>query len=78
MRLGRWKRANPTQKFVVEFRGKPIKVNKGFARVVALAGLGAAVVPHTLRHTCATWLSQRGATMTDAAAFLGMSQAVYE
>jgi integrase len=79
MHLRRWKRANPKQKFVVEFRGKPIReVNKGFARIVALAGLGTEVVPHTLRHTCATWLSQRGATMTDAAAFLGMSQAVYE
>lgn len=36
------------------------------------------VVPHTLRHTCATWLSQRGASMADAAGFLGMSQIMYE
>lgn len=79
MHLRRWKRANPEQKFVVEWQGKPVKeVNKGFARLVALAGLGREVVPHTLRHTCATWLSQRGASMTDAAAFLGMSQALYE
>lgn len=79
MHLRRWKRANPKQKFVVEFRGKPVsEVNKGFARIVALAGLGPDVVPHTLRHTCATWLSQRGASMGDAAGFLGTSQAIYE
>lgn len=35
-------------------------------------------MPHTLRHTCATWLSQRGASMGDAAAFLGMTQSIYE
>lgn len=79
MHLRRWKRTNPEQTFVVEYRGKPVReINKGFARIVSLAGLGRDVVPHTLRHTCATWLSQRGASMTDAAAFLGMSQAVYE
>jgi integrase len=80
MHLRRWKRANPKQKFVVEFRGKPVKeVNVGFNRILNLAGLdGEDIVPHTLRHTCATWLSQRGASMTDAAAFLGMSQALYE
>lgn len=79
MHLRRWKRLNPKQKFVVEFRGKPVReVNKGFARIVELAGLGPEVVPHTLRHTCATWLSQRGASMGDAAGFLGMSQAIYE
>jgi integrase len=79
MHLRRWKRANPAQKFVIEFNGQPIsEPNKGFARIVRLAGLGPEVTPHTLRHTCATWLSQRGASMTDAAGFLGMSQAVYE
>jgi integrase len=77
--LRRWKRSNPEQRFVIEYRGRPVKeVNVGFKRIVGLAGLGAEVVPHTLRHTAATWLSQRGASMTDAAAFLGMSQAVYE
>lgn len=80
MHLRRWKRANPAQQFVVEFRGKPVKeVNMAFRRLVKLSGLSPdEVVPHTLRHTCATWLSQRGASMTDAAAFLGMSQALYE
>lgn len=79
MHLRRWKRLNPKQKFVVEFRGKPVReVNKGFARIAELAGLGPDVVPHTLRHTCATWLSERGASFGDAANFLGMSQKIYE
>lgn len=79
MHLRRWKRAYPEQRFVVEWRGKPVReVNNGFSRIVRLAGLEGDVVPHTLRHTCATWLSQRGASMTDASAFLGMSQALYE
>ncbi len=79
MHLRRWKRLNPEQRFVVEWHSRPVKeVNNGFGRIVRLAGLGVDVVPHTLRHTCATWLSQRGASMTDAAAFLGMSQALCE
>ena len=32
------------------------------------------VTPHTLRHTAATWLMQRGAPMWEAAGFLGMSE----
>jgi integrase len=77
--IRRWKRKNPNQRFVVEWNGKPVtEVNKGFRSLCEAASLGPDVVPHTLRHTCATWLSQRGASMTDAAAFLGMSQATYE
>ncbi|WP_375275586.1 tyrosine-type recombinase/integrase [Methylorubrum thiocyanatum] len=65
--------------FVVEFRGKPVgEVNKGFAAVVAAAGLGPDVTPHTLRHTCATWLMQAGVDLWQAAAFLGMTVQVLE
>jgi hypothetical protein len=32
MHIRRWKKANPTMKWVVEYRGKPVaEVNKGFA-----------------------------------------------
>lgn len=79
MHLRRWRTKNPQQRFVIEWRGKPVKeVNKGFAEVVKLAGLGPEVVPHVLRHTCATWLSQRGASMAAAAAYLGMSEIIYD
>ena len=36
-------------------------------------GLGADVTPHVLRHTCATWLMQKGVNLWDAAGFLGMT-----
>jgi integrase len=39
---------------------------------VGLAGLGGKVTPHTLRHTAATWLMQRGVPVWEAAGFLGM------
>lgn len=61
----------------LEFNGKPIKsVKTGFARAVSLAQLnggGSMVVPHTLRHTAATWLMQRGVPAWEAAGYLGMS-----
>ncbi|CAO4172335.1 site-specific integrase [Methylorubrum populi] len=64
---------------VVEFRGKPVgEVNKGFASVVAAAGLGPDVTPHTLRHTCATWMMQAGVDLWQAAAFLGMTVQMLE
>ncbi|WP_244476659.1 site-specific integrase [Methylobacterium sp. Leaf469] len=64
---------------VVEFRGLPVgEVNKGFAAVVAAAGLGPDVTPHTLRHTCATWMMQAGVDLWQAAAFLGMTVAMLE
>ena len=40
---------------------------------VRAAGLGAEVTPHILRHTCATWLMQKGVNLWDAAGFLGMT-----
>jgi hypothetical protein len=40
-------------------------LNATIARLALLAGFDKDVVPHTLRHPCATWLSQRGATIYD-------------
>ena len=62
------------KKAVVEWNGKPVEsVRKGFAAAVRAAGLGAEVTPHILRHTCATWLMQRGVNLSEAAGFLGMT-----
>ena len=45
----------------VEFNGNPVaSVKKGFKTAVGLARLRGRVTPHTLRHTAATWLMQRG------------------
>lgn len=68
-----------SREWLVEFEGARVgEVNKGFASLVAVAGLGPEVTPHTLRHTAATWLMQSGADLWDAAGFLGMSVATLE
>ena len=51
-----------------------MQVNKGFD--VALVDAGLKGTPHMLRHTCATWLLQRGVKSWDAANFLGVSEKV--
>ncbi|WP_082473177.1 tyrosine-type recombinase/integrase [Methylobacterium sp. Leaf85] len=65
--------------FVVEWRNLPVReVNKGFATAVGNTGLGTDVTPHVLRHTCASWLMQRGANAWDAANYLGMTEAMLQ
>jgi integrase len=49
-----------------------LDVSKGFRAVARRADL-VDVTPHTLRHTCASWLAQRGEKMIDVAAYLNMS-----
>jgi integrase len=72
--LRRWHRINPEAKHFVEFNGKPVaSVKTAFKSAVRLAGLGPGISPHTLRHTAATWLMQRGADPWQAAGYLGMS-----
>jgi hypothetical protein len=76
--LRRGSRLGIAKTHFVEWNGKPVaSVKTGFASAVRIAGLDVAtgnVTPHTLRHTAATWLMQRGAPMWQAAGFLGMSE----
>jgi integrase len=75
--MRRWARLNLIAECFVEFNGKPVaSVKKGFKSAVGLASLSGKVTPHTLRHTAATWLMQRGVPMWEAAGFLGMSAEV--
>jgi integrase len=64
----------PEAKHFVEFNGKPVtSVKTAFKSAVRLADLGPGISPHTLRHTAATWLMQKGADPWQAAGYLGMS-----
>jgi integrase len=74
--LRRWAKADLANGIatVVHFQGVPVKkLKRSWAGVRKAAGLGADVVPHTLRHTAATWLMQAGVDTFEAAGFLGMS-----
>ena len=76
--LRRWKRKKISIRSVIEWNGGPIKrINKAFRSVRRAAGFGDDVIPHNLRHTCATWLAQRGVTTWEAAGFLGMTEQTF-
>ena len=77
--LRRWKERKLIATCFVEFNGKPVaSVKKGFKSAAELASLGGKVTRHTLRHTAATWLMQRGVPVWEAAGFLGMSPEVLQ
>lgn len=77
--LRRWHRLGIAKTHFVEWNGNPVQsVKTGFKTAVRLAALGDDVVPHTLRHTAATWLMQAGVEMWEAAGFLGMSVEMLE
>jgi integrase len=72
--IRRWKR----REYLIEWKGQPVTtVGKAFRQIAREAGL-ADVTPHTLRHTCATWLVENGAETSDVAKYLGMSEAMVE
>ncbi len=62
--------------FVIEYRGKPVTlIGRGFKVTARKAGLPG-VTPHTLRHTAATWMAQKGVPLDRVAAYLGNSPAI--
>lgn len=73
--LRRWHRLDKGEhKYVVRYHGKPVhRIHQSWGKMVKSAGLDAAVTPHTLRHTRATWLMQEGIDPWKAAQHLGMS-----
>ena len=77
--MRRWVRRGVVTSHFVEWHGAPVKsVKTGFRHAVELAGLWGKVTPHTLRHTAATWLMQRGVPIWQTAGFLGMSANMIE
>jgi integrase len=80
--MRRWERLGLLGGHFVEFNGRPIRsVKTAFSRAVQVAGLsseGGKIVPHTLRHTAATWLMQSGISIWQAAGYLGMSAEILD
>lgn len=72
----RWQNAGGTSTHVFHQKTKPAKrvlsVVKGFKKACTRARFHD-VVQHTLRHTCASWMAQRGEKMIDASNYLNMS-----
>lgn len=73
--LRRWRRLDgPEIKYLCHYDGRRVrKLRRSFPGAVAQAGLDAAVTPHTLRHTRATWLMQAKVDPFQAAGSLGMT-----
>lgn len=60
--------------YVIEWNGQRVEsIKTSFRRARARAGLGAEVVPKTLRHTAATWWAQNGVALDEIARILGHS-----
>lgn len=72
----RWKQTGDVSTHVFHQKQHPsrplLSVVKGFEKACKRAGLEG-VVQHTLRHTCASWMAQRGEKMIDASNYLNMS-----
>ena len=72
--LKRWRRLDPHATHVVHWDGKPIvRFSNSWPVALARSGLDAGVTLHTLRHTRATWLLQKGVDAWQVAGHLGMT-----
>lgn len=81
--LRRARRRGEDLGYVINDNGLRLRdIKRGFNSACKTAGLPTKgpdkVTPHTLRHTCATWLMQRGVPMWEAAGYLGMSRETLE
>ncbi|MGO9411899.1 MAG: tyrosine-type recombinase/integrase [Spirochaetia bacterium] len=79
--LVRWKRQSDGGFVITHARtgdDRLLRIHGTFRRAVARAGLGPEVTPHILRHTCATWLMQRGRPAWEVGGFLGMTLKMVE
>ena len=77
--MRRWKEKRLIARSFVEFNGKEIaSVKTALKHAVRITGLKGQIIPHTLRHTAATWMMQAGADIWQAAGYLGMSVKMLE
>ncbi|MBX7147362.1 MAG: site-specific integrase [Alphaproteobacteria bacterium] len=71
LRSLKFARAHASTNYVIERMGSPINnIKKSFKSACLKAGLND-VSPHTLRHTCATWMAQNGVPIFDISGMLG-------
>lgn len=76
--LRRWERIDQGEGHIVSWKGKRLgKERRAWDNVTVACGF-LDVTPHTLRHTCATWLLQSGAKLWDVSALLGTSVTMLE
>lgn len=67
-------RERSSSPMVLSYQGEPIKrIKHSFESACTRAGLGD-VTPHTLRHTCGTWLAHAGVDLFSIGGWLGHSQ----
>lgn len=77
--LRRWKRIDGNMRHVVNWNGSSVQsIKKAFRSARKNANISNDVTPHTLRHSCATWLMQAGVEVWQAAGFLGMTAEMLE
>ncbi len=75
----RWRDRKVIAQYVVEWNGLPVKsIKTAWRQAVTLAKIEGNPTPHTLRHTCVTWLKQAGQSSFDVAGFTGMSEQMVE
>jgi integrase len=80
--LRRWRKSR--SRHVIEHGGSNIvDISAGFAKAVELAGLATEdpamkVTPHTLRHTCVSWMLAAGKTPFQVGKYVGMTAAMVE
>lgn len=64
---------------VINWNGSSVQsIKKSFRSARKNATLDQEVIPHSLRHTAATWLMQAGIDPWEAAGFLGMTTEMLE
>lgn len=77
--LRRWAAMPASGLYVVTYDGSRMqRMKRAWGTVREASGLDDKVTPHVLRHTCATWLMQRGVSVWDTAKFLGMTPQMVE
>lgn len=77
--MRRWKKIDGHIRHVVNWNGSSVQsIKKAFRSARKNASLSNDVTPHTLRHSCTTWLMLAGVDIWQVAGFVGMSPEMVE